>query len=73
MIITDIVPVSITNVSVMSSGVAIADTGVNPGYVWAVEDLSPNEGGLITITGQISSRKGLLDLRPWATRSSSGP
>lgn len=41
-VITDIVPVSITVGSVISSGVAIIDTGASPPYVWNVEDLVPN-------------------------------
>jgi uncharacterized repeat protein (TIGR01451 family) len=53
--ITDIVPVSLTNVSVISSGVAITDTGASPPYVWQVQDLAQNETGTITLTGQISS------------------
>ncbi len=53
-VITDIVPITLTNVSVISSGVAITDSGVSPGFAWNVEDLSQNEGGVITISGQIN-------------------
>jgi uncharacterized repeat protein (TIGR01451 family) len=53
-VITDIVPVSLTNVSVFSSGVAITDTGASPAYVWQVQALAQDETGAITITGQIS-------------------
>ena len=53
-VITDIVPVTLTHVSVISSGVTVTDTGVRPGFVWGVEDLSPGEGGIITISGRIS-------------------
>jgi uncharacterized repeat protein (TIGR01451 family) len=52
--ITDTVPVSVTNVSVISSGVVITNTGYSPAYVWKVQDLAPGQGGVITITGQLS-------------------
>jgi uncharacterized repeat protein (TIGR01451 family) len=51
-IITDTVPVSVTNTGVVSSGVAI--TQVVPGYVWNVQDLGAGQRGLITITGVLS-------------------
>ncbi len=53
-VITDIVPITLTGVSVVSSGVTITNTGVNPGFVWDVQDLAWGEGGVITITGQIN-------------------
>jgi uncharacterized repeat protein (TIGR01451 family) len=53
-VITDIVPITLTNFSVISSGAVITDTGVRPGYVWSVTDLAQGEAGVITITGQIS-------------------
>ena len=54
-VITDVVPVSVTISSVVSSGASITNTGATPPYVWQVQDLAPGEGGVITITGQISS------------------
>jgi uncharacterized repeat protein (TIGR01451 family) len=54
-VITDIVPVSVTVSGVVSSGVAITDTGTIPGYVWEVQDLAPGQGGVITITGVLSA------------------
>ena len=54
-IITDSVPVSVTGVSVSRSGAVITDTGATPAYVWQVQDLSPNESGIITLTGVLSS------------------
>jgi uncharacterized repeat protein (TIGR01451 family) len=51
--ITDIIPVSVTVQSVVSSGVTIADTGAIPPYVWQVQDLSPGEAGVITITAEL--------------------
>ncbi|MCP4363597.1 MAG: DUF11 domain-containing protein [Chloroflexi bacterium] len=52
-IITDSIPISVTTSSVISSGVAITQTA--SGYVWAVQDLARNEGGVITITGVLST------------------
>ena len=52
-VLTDIVPFSVTVQSVISSGVAITDTGAAPPYVWEVPDLAPGEGGVITITAVI--------------------
>jgi len=53
--VTDVVPVSVTVTAVISSGVAIVDTGAAPPYVWEVADLAVGEGGAITITGQLST------------------
>jgi uncharacterized repeat protein (TIGR01451 family)/CSLREA domain-containing protein len=54
-VITDIVPVTITGVSAISSGVAIVDPGATPPYVWQVQELAAlNRGGVITITGMVS-------------------
>ena len=50
-VIIDHIPVSVTQTSVSSSGAAISE--IQPGYVWAVEALSPGESGVITITGLI--------------------
>jgi uncharacterized repeat protein (TIGR01451 family) len=57
-VITDIVPITLTNVSVISSGVVITDTGYSPGYVWQVQDLAAGQRGVITITGEISPSVG---------------
>lgn len=54
-VITDKIPISLSNIAVVSSGVTITDTGTLPAYVWQVQDLGPNQSGIITITGQISS------------------
>ncbi len=51
-ILTDSIPVNVSVASIISSGVAITQT--SPGYVWAVQDLALGEGGMITITGQIT-------------------
>ena len=51
--LTDIVPVTLTGISLSSSGVAITSTG-GSSYVWQVKDLAPGEGGVITVTGALS-------------------
>jgi uncharacterized repeat protein (TIGR01451 family) len=51
-VITDTIPISVTNTGVISSGAAI--TQVVPGYVWSVQDLMPGWGGVITVTGTLS-------------------
>ncbi|HYN87493.1 MAG TPA: Calx-beta domain-containing protein, partial [Ardenticatenaceae bacterium] len=52
--ITDRVPAELEGVTYDSSGASVTDSGSTPPYVWEVEDLAPGEGGIITITGQIS-------------------
>lgn len=53
-VITDIIPVTLTNVSIISSGVMITELGqIN--YQWQVQNLAKNQGGIITLTGQMSS------------------
>jgi len=52
-LITDVVPAILTNVSATSSGAHITPTG-SLSYTWQVEDLSPGEGGAITITARFS-------------------
>ena len=53
-VITDIVPVSVTNPGWSSSGAAITLRGGTT-YVWdVVGNLAPGTGGVITITGQLS-------------------
>jgi uncharacterized repeat protein (TIGR01451 family) len=50
--ITDIIPISLTNVTFVSSGALITPTsGVT--YTWQVAPLATNEGGIITITGRL--------------------
>jgi uncharacterized repeat protein (TIGR01451 family) len=53
-LITDVLPLSLTVQNIVSNGLAITDTGAVPAYVWEVEDLGPGEWGLITITGVLS-------------------
>jgi uncharacterized repeat protein (TIGR01451 family) len=56
-VITDRVPIILTTVSVSSSGAHITSTG-NVSYTWQVEDLTPGEGGVITIAGVVSPSLG---------------
>jgi uncharacterized repeat protein (TIGR01451 family) len=53
-VITDLVPVSVTIDTIVSSGVAITPTGTIS-YAWQVQDLAPGQGGVITLSGVISS------------------
>ena len=54
-VITDIIPISVTNVSVISQvDTAITDISATENYVWQVADLSQGQGGIITLTGQLS-------------------
>ena len=53
-IITDVIPISVTNLSVISSGVAITDTGASPAFVWNVQPLTATQGGIIIISGQVA-------------------
>ena len=53
-VITDRVPLSVTHASLtVDSNLDITPTG-GISYAWEVGDLAPNEGGIITITGQLS-------------------
>ncbi|MCO5213329.1 MAG: hypothetical protein M9936_26805, partial [Caldilinea sp.] len=54
-VITDSVPVSVTNLSVISSGVVITATGAAPNFIWQVENFAQNAGGVITLTGVLSN------------------
>ncbi|MCB0053497.1 MAG: cadherin-like beta sandwich domain-containing protein, partial [Caldilinea sp.] len=55
-IVTDSVPVSVTNPSVAgSSGAVIIPTGTAPNFAWQIADLAPGEGGIITLTGVLSN------------------
>jgi len=53
-LITDAAPISVTNVSYASSGATITPTG-GISYTWQVGDLALGEGGVITITGVLST------------------
>jgi len=72
-VITDAVPAALTNLQVTSSGATITDTGATPAYVWTVEDLSPGEGGVITITGQAYSAQPCAVLVNTAIITSANP
>jgi uncharacterized repeat protein (TIGR01451 family) len=50
--ITDVVPVTLTNISYAHSGAVVTPSG-NVSYTWQAQDLEAEEGGIITITGVI--------------------
>jgi uncharacterized repeat protein (TIGR01451 family) len=50
--LTDIVPGNLSLVSYTSSGASVTVVGSLP-YVWAVEDLAPGAGGVITVAGRV--------------------
>jgi uncharacterized repeat protein (TIGR01451 family) len=58
-IITDAVPITLTNVSYTSAGAVITPTG-SFSYTWEVEDLAPGQGGVITVTGTVDASVGTL-------------
>jgi uncharacterized repeat protein (TIGR01451 family) len=51
-LITDLVPITLTQVSVDRSGALITPTG-SVDFTWEVEPLSPGAGGVITISGVV--------------------
>jgi len=55
-LITDSVPISVTNLNVISSGATITQTNTGTvTYTWSLADLGPSAQGIITITGQLTS------------------
>lgn len=53
-LITDIVPVYLHDITYYHDGCAITPSG-SISYTWLVEDLSPGEDGIITITGWVNT------------------
>jgi uncharacterized repeat protein (TIGR01451 family) len=51
-VISDALPLVLTDTHFTHSGAAITPTG-GVTYAWQVQDLAPNEGGIITVTGQV--------------------
>ncbi len=54
-VITDEIPLTLTNVTVISSGVTITDTAYSPVYVWNIQDLAVNQTGIITVSALVTS------------------
>jgi uncharacterized repeat protein (TIGR01451 family) len=52
-VITDIVPLTVTDVISSRSGAVITPVAGSQ-FVWRVQNLAPNEGGIITLAGQIN-------------------
>jgi uncharacterized repeat protein (TIGR01451 family) len=52
-VLTDIVPANVSVTGIVSAGVSITQTaGVS--YAWQIQDLRPNDSGVITITGLLA-------------------
>ncbi|MCB0055267.1 MAG: DUF11 domain-containing protein, partial [Caldilinea sp.] len=49
--LTDSVPAGVAITGVSSSGAPITQTAGSPNFAWAVSDLAPGAGGVITLTG----------------------
>ena len=49
-VITDILPLQLTNTSYKSSGLTLTPVGATP-YIWQAGVLAPQASGIITITG----------------------
>ena len=65
--ITDVVPITLTNLSYDYGGVVLTPTG-STSYTWEVQDLAPGQSGSITITGVVSpSVRGTFSLTNRAT------
>ncbi len=65
-LITDTLPLELTNPQYASSGAVITSLG-GLAYRWSVADLAPGSGGLITITGMLSDAAALEPLTNTAT------
>lgn len=50
-VITDVIPLTLTPLNVSSSGAAITATG-GVDFIWQAADLAPGDGGVITITAR---------------------
>lgn len=53
LLITDLVPISLTNIMTAYSGALVTPTG-SLSYAWQVEDLAPGAGGAISLSGILS-------------------
>jgi len=61
-LITDAVPLTLTNVSYTNVGAVITPTG-SFSYTWEVENLAPGQGGVITVTAVVATGvSGVFDL-----------
>ncbi len=63
-VVTDILPVSVTNVTFSSSGDVTLTPRGGVTYIWDVSDMASGDNGIITITGQLAGSlpAGLLDV-----------
>lgn len=61
-LITDVVPAMLTNPTFVGSSGANVTPIAGSTFAWQVEDLDPNEGGVITITGVVSTGLSSIDI-----------
>jgi uncharacterized repeat protein (TIGR01451 family) len=71
-VITDVVPVSVTVQGVISSGVSVTRTG-NSTFTWRVSDLAQRQGGVIRIVGTLNLGIPAGDFDNTATITSTAP
>ena len=70
-VLTDIVPANVSVTGIVSAGVSITQAaGVS--YAWQIQDLLPNQGGVITITGRLAKPLAAGTIPNTATLSVSG-
>lgn len=53
-VLTDTLPAHLSPQAVLTSGVAITDTGASPAFVWQVADLMPGQTGVITLSAVLT-------------------
>jgi uncharacterized repeat protein (TIGR01451 family) len=54
-VLSDVLPISLTVTAVVNEGLAITDTGASPPYVWQVGDLRSYQVGSLTLTAVLST------------------
>ncbi|MCP4210738.1 MAG: hypothetical protein GY764_04595, partial [Halieaceae bacterium] len=51
--LSDFIPPEVVISEITSEGASMIQIGAPPGYIWEIEDLEPQAGGIITLTGQL--------------------
>ncbi|MCP4129344.1 MAG: DUF11 domain-containing protein, partial [Gammaproteobacteria bacterium] len=51
--LSDLIPPEVVISEITSEGAAVTQIGAPPAYIWEIEDLEPQAGGIITLTGQV--------------------
>ncbi|MCP4166821.1 MAG: hypothetical protein GY759_13140, partial [Chloroflexi bacterium] len=49
--LSDLIPSEVLISEITSEGAAVTQIGAPPAYIWEIEDLEPQAGGIITLTG----------------------